>query len=95
MPINCGKGGVTILTSSEMFVSWGVTKVDTKTDVPINAPPTIRRMAKIFAKIFHPTTKDTKKSAIDSPPNKSPLSLDVKGRNPGSLVSIEVNTSIK
>ncbi|VFJ13152.1 protein of unknown function [Candidatus Nitrosocosmicus franklandus] len=48
MPMNCGKGGVTILNPSRLFVSWGVTKVDTKTDVPIKAPPTIRRVAKVF-----------------------------------------------
>lgn len=32
---------------------------------------------------------------MDNPPNKRPLSLDVRGKNPGSLMSIEVNTSIK
>ncbi len=39
--------------------------------------------------------KEITKSAIENPPNIKPLSFDENGKNPGSVVSMEVNTSTK
>ena len=54
------------------------------TDVPINAPPTIRKIVVIALFSLNPIPKAAKKSIIVEKPNIVPLSFSLIGKNPVS-----------
>ncbi len=54
------------------------------TDVPINTPPTIRRIVVMALFSLIPTPKATKKSMIVDKPKIIPLSFSLIGKNPTS-----------
>ncbi len=54
------------------------------TDVPINTPPTIRRIVVMVLFSLIPTPKATKKSMIVDKPKIIPLSFSLIGKNPTS-----------
>lgn len=55
---------------------------ETKTDVPIKAPPTINKTVKTLDLMLKPIPYDKKKNIIETPPNIIPLSFAESGINP-------------